>query len=319
MSLSGFQTYGIERVSPTMISNWDAAPATLVLRRVFGVKGQANANMWRGDAVEAGLEALARGRDLSLAQSIADEAFLVRAEGVLDEEADAARLLIPGMVEQCAEFLKEQQYGEILGSQISVEKSFQAIGVPIFGKMDFAFLNGRNIELKTTTRIPAKIENASTSHKWQAAFYADARQQPVDLLYVSAKKFAVFTVEPDSQFLTGLFNTARAMERMLGSHDEGLDLLKSLPTTVDSFYWDDDLVTAYQSALDEKLPPLKGTGTEALLEKGIITFGKHAGRHISDVPDKYLDWLLNPTLSSGETFDVPEQLQNAIRQHREAA
>ncbi len=316
MSISGFQTYGIERLSPTMVSNWDAAPATLALRRIFGVKGKANANMWRGDAVEAGMEVILSGGDLAIAKDVADDAFLVRCEGVLVEETEKAREDIPGMVEQCEALSNDKQFGALIGSQISVEKPYNEVGVPIFGKIDFAFFSKQSLELKTTTRIPSKVETASTSHKWQAAFYADARQEPVTLGYVSAKKFQTFEFHPGDSLLKGLLNTAQTMERMMSAHGEGLDLLKSLPTTVDSFYWDDDLVEAYQNAIDGNLPPLKGTGTEELLAKGIITFGKYAGRHISEVPDTYLIWLLVPELSNGDTFDVPEQLQDAIRNYR---
>jgi len=300
MQISGFDKYGIGRLSPTMISNWDNAPATLILRRVFGVKGESNANMWRGDAVEAGLADYLRHKDLRQAQQVADDAFLVRCDGVLDEEAEAARDLVAPMVEQASLMASEGGYGELMASQLQVEGRYDRITVPIAGKLDFAFMDGRNIELKTTTRCPSKIES-------------------VDLVYITAKKFAVFTVEPGDPILGKMLSTARAMERMLGAHDEGLDLLSSLPLAVDSFYWDDKLIEAYEAAIDGALPPLKGTGTEALLRSGVITFGKHAGKHISDVPPKYLDWLLNPKLSDGGSFDVPEALQDAIREMREVA
>ena len=319
MALSGFTKYDINSISPTMIAQWDSAPATLLLRRVFGIKGAPNANMWRGDAVETGVEVLARGGSLEAAIEQAKDTFLHRCEGVLDEDSEAALALLPGMVEQGAEALAEGNYGEILGSQLVVEKSFNEVGVPGWGKMDFAFFGGRNIELKTTTRCPSKVESASTSHRWQAAFYAEARQEPVDLVYLTAKKHAVFTVHPGDPILASMLRTAAAMERMLASHDEGGDLIASLPSAVDSFYWDDDLIQAYTGALSGDLPPLKGTGTEALHLKGIITFGKHAGRHISDVPPKYLEWLLNPRLSDGTKFDVPADLQTAIQNHQKEA
>lgn len=317
--ISGFDVYGIERLAPTMIANWDSAPATLILRRVFGVKGESNANMWRGDAVEAAMAEYLRYHDIEAAKTIADDAFLNRCDGVLDEAAERVREQIPGMVDQAKALCDSNAYGELMASQLGVEGRYEGITVPIYGKMDFAFMSGRNIELKTTTRCPSSIESASTSHRWQAAFYADARQQPVDLCYITPKKFAVFTVEPGDPILRGMLATAKALERMLGAHDEGLDLLASLPTNVDSFYWDDPLIEAYQRAIDGDLPPLKGTGTEALLRSGVITFGKHAGKHISDVPDTYLNWLLNPQLSDGGTYDVPEPLVEAIKEYKEVA
>lgn len=47
--MNGFERFNIKYLSPTTIAQWDSAPATLVLRRVFGVKGKSNPNMWRGE------------------------------------------------------------------------------------------------------------------------------------------------------------------------------------------------------------------------------------------------------------------------------
>lgn len=315
----GFEKYGIKSLSPTMISTWDTAPATLILRRVFGVKFESNAKMWRGDAVEGGVRHLLSGSTLRVAQDFAQGVFMDRSQGETDEDIDAEKAKIEPMLEQADELIRVSKPGPVLASQLSVEGWFDDLSAPFWGKMDFVFENGRIWELKTTDRIPSKIESASLSHRWQAAVYAELRKAPVILTYISAKKYNTFEVLPGDPSLKSLLHTARAMDRMLNSHDEGLDLLASLPLNADSFYWDDAMISAYEEAISGRLPALKGTGTEALNAKGVITFGKHAGRHISDVPQEYLNWLLNPQLSDGSTFEVPEALQDAIRKFNEAA
>lgn len=319
MSVIGFEKYGIKSVSPTMIANWDAAPATLILKRVFGVKFQPNAKMWRGDAVEAGLAVLLRTGDLANAVALAQETFLDRSMGEVSEETEKEAALIEPMLERLSEYVSEVSPPQVMASQLAVEGWFDGISAPFYGKMDFVFLDKTIWELKTTERAPSKLETATLSHRWQAAVYAEFRQAPVTLLYVTAKKVVPLTVLPGDESLKSLKQSAKAMDRMLNAHDEGLDLLASLPLAAGSFYWDDEMISAYEQAIEGTLPPLKGTGTEALLARGVITFGKHAGKHISDVPDTYLNWLLNPKLSDGGTYDVPEALQEAIKAYREAA
>lgn len=316
---SGFARYGIKSISPSLLSQWDNAPATLILKRVFGIKGKSNARMWRGDAVEAGMQVLIQGGTQDEALTKAKDTFWLRAEGVVDDETEREDGLIPLMLDVARAWLDEAGLPELLGSQIVVEGFLADVSAPVWGKLDFVFFDGPIIEVKTTERAPSRIETASLSHRWQAAMYAELRGQPVTLLYITPKKSVSFTVEPGDPVLVSAIQTANAMDRLLMAHDEGQDLISSLPLVAGSFYWDDDLIEAYQKAIDGDLLPLAGTGTDALHEKGIITFGKHAGKHISDVPASYCDWLLDPRLSSGDTFDVPPALQGAIRSMREVA
>ena len=319
--MNAFERFNIRYLSPTMIAQWDNAPATLILKRVYGVKTQANANMWRGDAVEAALQFILSNPGkpdlLANAQKLTEETFWHRAAGEVDEDTEKAASLLPGMVEQAFEFACSKT-SRIMGTQFNVEGFLDDVSAPVTGKIDFIFDDKSIVELKTTTRCPSKIESVSLSHRWQAAFYAEARQQPVELLYVTDKKHASFMVEPGDTSLLTLTQAAKSLEVALERCEDGDKLLRSLPPVVQSFYWDDDTMEAYEKALNGDLKPLVGPGTESLAAQGYITFGKHAGKHISDVPDKYLDWLLNPKLSDGGTFDVPEDLQDAIRELREA-
>jgi len=318
-----FESYGVKSIAPTMLANWDAAPATLILKRVFGVPFRPNAKMWRGDAVEVAMAALIRNPNeidevaIAAAVSLALETFEHRSMGEINEETEKEAALISPMIEQIAEYISDNVSEAPAATQLKVEGWLSDISIPFMGKVDFSFFDKSLIELKTTVRAPSRLETASLSHRWQAAIYAEIRQAPVTLLYITPKKHAAFEVSPGDESLKTALQTARAMERMFLAHDEGLDLLSSLPVVAGSFYWDEEMTEAYERALSGELPPLKGTGTEALLEQGILTFGKHAGKHISELPDKYLDWLLNPKLSDGGTYEVPEAIQEAIRSSRE--
>lgn len=314
--MNGFERFGIEQLAPTVLAQWDAAPATLILKRVFGVKTEASANMWRGDGVEAGglFYLHNRGKPDAKANAVkhAVDTFWQRAAGEITEETEAAADQIPGMMERLIEAVADTP--PLMASQLRVDMHLGDLATPIVGKMDYVFEDGSIDELKTTTRCPSKLENVTISHRWQAACYAEARQKPVRLLYLTPKKHAEFFVEPGDESLITLRQTADAMNTALLAADDGLHLLRSLPLNVASFYWDEAVLEAYDKALSGDLRPLKGPGTKELAAQGYITFGKHAGKHVSEVPDKYRSWLLNPQLSDGGTYDVPEALQSAIRE-----
>lgn len=317
--MNGFERFNINTVSPTMLAQWDAAPATLILKRVYGVKTKANVNMWRGDAVEAGilfyLHNAGREDALLNAKRHAVDTFWQRADGEVSDEAEAASELIPSMVEQGAEFAGGID-SRLMASQLVADGFLEDIAPPFWGKMDFVFEDKTIVELKTTTRCPSKIETCSLSHRWQAATYATLRNAPVTLLYVTPKKFAAFFVGPNDPCLKTMVYSAWSMESALRKCEDGESLLRSLNPAVDSFYWDEETLDAYSRAISGEIRPLSGPGTEELAAMGYVTFGKHAGKHIEELPAKYLDWLLNPKLSDGGEYAVPEELQCAIRELR---
>ncbi|OJF97612.1 PD-(D/E)XK nuclease family protein [Pararhizobium antarcticum] len=320
--MNAFERFNIKSLSPTMIAQWDAAPATLILRRLYGVKGKANAKMWRGDAVEAGLNFWLHNRHredaMANAKTLAVETFWQRAAGETSEEIDDVLKGVPGMVEQAVIAISTMP-SNVMGTQFGVEAFLDDVDVPLFGKVDFLFEDKSIVELKTTTRCPSKIESVSISHRWQAAFYARARGVPVKLTYVTDKKNIAFEIQPDDVSLVTMRRAALSLQKALSGTDDGESLLRSLSLNVESFYWDEEVMQAYEDAIEGRLKLLVGPGTENLAAQGYVTFGKHSGKHISELPDGYLTWLLNPKLSDGTVFDVPKELQIAIADMKEAA
>lgn len=320
--MNAFERFNIRYLSPTMVAQWDSAPATLVLRRVFGVKGKANPNMWRGEAVEAGLQFWLHNKDrqdsMANAKQLAIDTFWDRAAGEVTEEAEAAAELVAPMVEQAVIACSDRS-SRVMGTQFNVEHFLDDVHAPFTGRMDFLFEDKSIIELKTTTRCPSSIDSVSMVHRWQAGLYAAARNHPVSLLYVTAKKSAMYEVMPDDPNLVSMRQSALALQKALEKCEDGDQLLRSLPLNVESFYWDDETRQAYADALDGKLKALVGPGCEGLAAQGYVTFGKHAGKHISELPESYLGWLMNPKLSDGTVFDVSPELQDAIANMRAAA
>ena len=321
--MNAFERLNIKSLSPTMIAQWDAAPATLILRRLYGIKGKANAKMWRGDAVEAGLQFWLHNRTrddaMANAKAMAIDTFWQRAAGETSDEIEDVVKGIPGMVEQAIIAVSTANASIVMGTQFGVETFLDDVDVPIYGKIDFLFEDKSIVELKTTTRCPSKIESVSVSHRWQAALYAKARGVPVSLTYVTDKKFISFEIQPDDISLNTMRRAALSLQKALSKAEDGETLLRSVSLNVESFYWDDDVMQAYEDALEGKLKLLVGPGTENLAAQGYVTFGKHSGKHISELPDSYLNWLMNPKLYDGGMFDVPKELQIAISDLREAA
>ena len=321
--MNAFERFNIKSLSPTMIAQWDAAPATLILRRLYGIKGKANAKMWRGDAVEAGLQFWLHNRTrddaMANAKAMAIDTFWQRAAGETSDEIEDVVKGIPGMVEQAIIAVSTANASIVMGTQFGVETFLDDVDVPIYGKIDFLFEDKSIVELKTTTRCPSKIESVSVSHRWQAALYAKARGVPVSLTYVTDKKFISFEIQPDDISLNTMRRAALSLQKALSKAEDGETLLRSVSLNVESFYWDDDVMQAYEDALEGKLKLLVGPGTENLAAQGYVTFGKHSGKHISELPDSYLNWLMNPKLYDGGMFDVPKELQIAISDLREAA
>lgn len=312
--MSAFERYNIKYLSPSMIAQWDAAPATLILRRVFGVKTVATPSMARGNAVEAGLMAALRGQSAEQARAFACDHFWKQVDGEISDETQQAAAEVPLMLEQAIEAASATS-SPLMATQLTIEHFIDDVSAPFFGKMDFVFEDKSIFELKTTTRAPSSIDTISTSHRWQAGLYAAARQQPVQLIYVTTKKHVIHTIEPGDEKQATMRLSALAMQRAFQRAADGNALLDGLPMNVDSFYWDEGMLSSYQDALSGKLKSLAGPGAEELAAQGIITFGKHAGKHISDVPRSYLNWLLAPKLSDGTVFEVPRALQEAIYDH----
>jgi len=321
--MNAFEKFNIKSLSPTMIAQWDAAPATLILRRLYGIKGKANAKMWRGDAVEAGLNFWLHNKtredSMANAKTRAIDTFWQRASGEISDEIEEVAKLIPAMVEQAIIALSHKT-SPVAATQLGVETFLDDVDVPVYGKMDFVFEDRSIVELKNTTRCPSKIESVSISHRWQTAIYAKARGVPVELIYVTDKKSIAFEILPDDPCLKTMRRSALSLQKALASAVDGEGLLRSVPLNVESFYWDDEeVMQAYEDALEGRLKLLVGPGTESLAAQGYVTFGKHSGKHISELPTSYLDWLMNPKLSEGGAFDVPVELQIAISDLREAA
>jgi hypothetical protein len=121
--------------------------------------------------------------------------------------------LIEPMLRQCVDFAVDNPQ-ELAASQIEVKTWLDGISVPITGFVDFAFMGGIDMDLKSTKKCPGK---PSDDHLRQVALYNKARGRPQALLYVTDKKRAFYPVSDEdmARALAELTEIARTLESFL--------------------------------------------------------------------------------------------------------
>jgi hypothetical protein len=229
----GFAKYGIDHLSASSLNRWRDNCALWVLAYLHGVRDTGPA-LWRGTAVEHALTWIMRGEPLERATARASDSFEEAAQGELNEENDAEKLLIPGMVAQAANWHEQSRY-QLAATQLAVETRLEGISVPIIGYIDFTSLDGEpDLDLKTTKRLPSE---PSPAHVRQVALYNLARGRPVRLLYVTDKKFQTFDVSQwDCDLaIDDLTAVARSLERFLTIAPNAAAALQMLPVPTDHF------------------------------------------------------------------------------------
>lgn len=240
--MNGFAKHGIGHLSPSSLNCWRETPGLWCLRYLAGIKDSGNAAMHRGTAVERGLEVLLRGSPTNTCETFAVDEFDKILQGVLDEAIEAERDLIPGMVRQCqkwhAEMTKSAMLHPLAATQLKIETWLDGVDVPVIGYVDFTFMEGADIDLKTTKRIPSE---PSPNHLRQVALYNKARQRPAALLYVSDKRFAFYFPSTDDldAAISELANAGRSLDRFLSAMPDTDTALRSLPHQIDHYAYGD--------------------------------------------------------------------------------
>jgi hypothetical protein len=113
------------------------------------------------------------------------------------------------------------------------------LDVPIVGYLDWQFVGGGILDLKTTRAIPSKPRS---DHAAQVGFYCKARDcASGSLLYVSTKKGALYELTPDDleAGYRSLIVAAKAVKMLLTNAPTKQDALRTFAPDFDSFYWSD--------------------------------------------------------------------------------
>lgn len=221
MSREAFEAFGVTRVSPSEIKQFHSDPGMWFAKKIAKIREDAGPAAWRGDAVEAGLNAYAYGAAQDplatarvqfthrLKEWEKSDACKERGgeypPGMDEEEAKIPVVLERAMAAWDAEGLKA--LGKPSSAQQWCEVHLGSAPIPCGGKWDWGF-PGFAIDLKTANTIPsisgAKLEtdaDGETSgepgkakpeidHAIQVSIYAKARKETTaKLLYVSAKMY----------------------------------------------------------------------------------------------------------------------------------
>ncbi len=215
MTINVFERFGIEHLSASNIKMWcDSMRVNWGRKYLLRQDTFTSAAMLRGRAVEAGWAAWLLDGDLAAAKERIDVKFTFEldAHGIADK-TDERRNLAP-MLGQCLDW--GNPFGKLETEQIAIEHRFSDVPVPFVGYVDMAFADG-DVDLKTTTKLPARGE-ATREHIRQVALYRAARDmRPHSLLYVTPTKHLAIPVtdEEVAWGLAALHGEALAIQEFL--------------------------------------------------------------------------------------------------------
>jgi hypothetical protein len=235
--MNPFERHGIKHLSPSSIALYRQEPALWCGRYLLGWRDDAGPRAWVGNAVEAGLHAFLHGYPPEESYARALQEFENKAQGVSDEEHDAARAEIWPMLEQAIAQLAKHKDSKPL-YQVPVRHFIEGLEVPILGYLDFSFPDGI-LDLKTTRALPSKPK---TDHAAQVAFYCKARDcASGSLLYVTTKKGAIYSLshEDIEAGYQSLIMGAKAVRTLLRNSPTKQEAIRTFAPDFDSFYWSD--------------------------------------------------------------------------------
>lgn len=232
--MSPFDRHGITHLSPSSLNCYAEQPAFWALKYLHGYKDDGNPAMWRGSAVEAGLDHWLFKHDERSALSAASDRFELDALGDLSDDVNRERERVPALLSRA--MLSTSGLGPPTVRQLPVEFWFDGIEVPIVGRIDYEW-EPEGIDLKTVGRnIPTKIPGG---HARQISLYQVARKKPYRILYVSPTR-AEFKALTDDEVKTNIQRLewhAHAIRRVLSMFSDRHELARIFVPDFDHFYW----------------------------------------------------------------------------------
>lgn len=240
--MNAFQRHRIDHLSASHINLFIAQPAMWAASYLLKKRTPVGPAAHRGTAIECGVEAGLFDPEIPVAAcqetALAKYHSLTRlsADPRIEKERDA---IAPSVEIALAEL---RQYGVPSkpedGRQHKIEVTLEGVPVPFIGYLDFRWdQHGIVGDLKSTARIPSEISDA---HCRQGAIYTRAGSNAqTRMIYVSAKKIAVYTIENVDQHVAQVVRTAKAIENLLNLSDDSELLTRCFAPDLSSFYWGD--------------------------------------------------------------------------------
>ena len=241
--MNPFERFGIKHLSPSSLNLWANEPALYVLKYLHGLRDEMGAAAKRGTAVEAGLDVFLMNRQASVEDctQVAIDNYRLNTGGLADDEHEKEAGLIAPMLTQAIGAMRNAP--PMIARQLSIETWIDGIPVPSIGFLDYVFDDGSIVDLKTTARLPSAPR---PDHIRQVSIYAQARQAPVSLLYVTPAKHARYHASADqvAEGLAEVTRIAKTLARVLNASSTAADVAEFVVPKFDSFYWNDNSINA---------------------------------------------------------------------------
>ena len=246
--MNGFETHGIEHLSPSQVNKWIEAPSAWVvdklLRQRFGVGIPAE----RGKAVESGVAMGLYHPDMPIGdcQARAIDVFnqgTALLSGLDPEARQNEHPVINSMVEIALGQLRPLGDpiwpAETHQNRVEINCRFKPGDegtIKVIGFLDFLY-EDCIVDLKTTKRLPGKNGKMSAPHARQAAIYARAAGLPTKFLYVGPKDYRWLDAEDVDVHLETIKGQVKRLEKFLSLSDDPKILASVVPHNPNSFYW----------------------------------------------------------------------------------
>jgi hypothetical protein len=244
--MGAFDKHGIDHLSPSSLNAYARSPWLWSLKYLGKYREPSGPKMIRGTAVENGVTALLKGKDMPFAYRAALNNYELNIAGELSDLIDAQRKLIEPMLRQTWLAYGGKAPPDLVGTQVKIVHWFDGVSVPVEGYIDYNFAKSLD-DLKTTEAIPRR--GPKRPHVRQVALYSKAVEKPARLVYVSKADFEIYEIsEADSKAgYAELRDIALSLEAFLSRVDCAADALHMFCPERDHCYSDDEYRQAQEA------------------------------------------------------------------------
>ena len=235
--MNPFQRHGIDHLSASSLNTYSENPSFWCLRYLYNYREEGNPAMWRGSAVEAGLDLWLFKRSLDDANKAALNHFDQNGvmvdpnTGEINKEMDKERNAILPMLLNAVNLLEEEDAPD--ARQLKFEYWFDGIEIPLIGYIDYVWPK-KVCDLKTTHRMPSEI---SGNHSRQISLYSAVKERPGELLYVTSKKAEIKPITDVDRHVRLLGRYAHSIRALLSLSNDKHDAASVFAPDFDHYYF----------------------------------------------------------------------------------
>jgi len=253
--MSGFEKFGIEKVSPSQIGNYTSRRPRWVIEKIFGKIVKAGASAHRGTFIEHGVKhffdrnKLATGNAIAEAVDYGVKEFDNKCKGMdkYKEERDFIEPCIKKGIEELRKF-------DLMNFQLELHLNLN--GYWVYGYSDFVFQNDTVserfvVDLKTTKKFPYKVNN---QHCRQVSIYSKSLECEGKILYLVPKKSGIVDVQwldikDKEKYLKQAEDILKSMDLLLWNCDDKYQVANMCPPDADDWIWNDEQLVEYRKEI----------------------------------------------------------------------